>query len=208
MKVIHIIAALGLCAASWGADRPSTRPGENQAALQHRAIMRSLCSGKRLVFVVDEAGRMLTLMGRAKDELSEMIAGLDRDQSFGIIAGADARLERFPKKGLAKATESNQTAAGKFLEDLISEGRWDPAAAIAAALQSKPQAIVLFEDCSADFDVAVLDKALKSAPKRGFTLNIVAMVDSGQMDPKAVGEFTRLTNAFGGKCVFVDNRKP
>jgi hypothetical protein len=96
-------------------------------------------NGRRIVYLVDASGSMLTVFPRVKQELMVSINHLQPIQAFNVIVfhEDDSDLQTMSRSGLIMANPENKLAAGKFTEDQRAMGGTDPRPAIKLAFAQK-----------------------------------------------------------------------
>jgi hypothetical protein len=105
-------------------------------------------NGRRIVYLVDASGSMLTVFPRVKQELMVSINHLQPIQAFNVIVfhEDDSDLQTMSRSGLIMANPENKLAAGKFTEDQRAMGGTDPRPAIKLAFAQKPDLIYVLTD--------------------------------------------------------------
>jgi uncharacterized protein with von Willebrand factor type A (vWA) domain len=111
---------------------------------------------RRIVYVVDRSGSMMTTFEAVRQELRKSIAGLRRSQRFHVIFfNAGQPVENRPKK-LVPATSAQQQRLLEFVATIQAEGGTDPIPAMERAFAVKPDLIYFLTD--GDFDPLLLEK--------------------------------------------------
>ncbi|MCH7814572.1 MAG: VWA domain-containing protein [Planctomycetes bacterium] len=130
---------------------------------------------RRIVYVVDRSGSMLTTFEAVRRELRTSIGDLRRSQKFHVIFfNAGPPLENRPRK-LVSATANQKKLALAFLDEIQSEGATDPIPAMQRAFAVRPDLIYFLTD--GDFDPLLLEKLRqwnKDGRVRIFTLAYVS----------------------------------
>ena len=130
---------------------------------------------RRIVYVVDRSGSMMTTLEGVKKELRQSIGRLRRSQKFHVIFfNAGAPLENPPRR-LVSAIQAHKRDTFRFLEDITAGGGTDPRVAIRRAFAAGPDLIYLLTD--GEFDarlIDVLDKLNHSRKVRIFTIAYVS----------------------------------
>ena len=126
-------------------------PGPSFFGLGRRAR-----GARKIVYVVDRSGSMLTTFEAVRRELRSSIDKLRRSQRFHVIFfNAGPPLENRPKK-LVPATASQKKRLLEFLDTIQAEGSTDPVPAMQRAFAVKPDLIYFLTD--GDFDPLLLEK--------------------------------------------------
>ena len=111
---------------------------------------------RRIVYVVDRSGSMMTTFDAVREEMKRSVSGLRRSQRFHVIFfNAGPLLENRPKK-LVPATTSQQERLFEFLDTIQAEGATDPIPAMGRAFAVNPDLIYFLTD--GDFDPLLEEK--------------------------------------------------
>ena len=150
--------------------RAASGPGPSFFGLGRQAR-----GARRIVYVVDRSGSMLTTFEAVRRELRTSIGDLRRSQKFHVIFfNAGPPLENRPRK-LVSATANQKKLALAFLDEIQSEGATDPIPAMQRAFAVRPDLIYFLTD--GDFDPLLLEKLRqwnKDGRVRIFTLAYVS----------------------------------
>lgn len=111
---------------------------------------------KRIVYVVDRSGSMMTTFQAVRRELQASIQRLRMTQRFHVVFFNSGQPTENPPKRLVPATQSQKGAAFEFLDSIYAEGNTDPIPAMKRALAVKPDLIYFLTD--GDFDPALIEK--------------------------------------------------
>ena len=131
--------------------RASGGPGPSFFGLGQRAR-----GARRIVYVVDRSGSMLTTFEAVRRELRSSVGDLRRSQRFHVVFfNAGPPLEHQPKK-LVPATATQKKQFFEFLDTIRAEGSTDPIPAMQRALAVRPDLIYFLTD--GDFDPLLLEK--------------------------------------------------
>ena len=103
---------------------------------------------KRVIFVIDASGSMLSLFSLVIDELARSLEGLDFEQIFGIIFfQEDAAVMVPPRNSLVPATPENKQRALEWIDAHVFPGKSsNPIDALQKAISLKPDVIFLLSD--------------------------------------------------------------
>lgn len=111
---------------------------------------------RKIVYVVDRSGSMMTTFDAVRQELRKSVEGLRRNQKFHVIFfNAGPPLENRPKK-LIPATGAQKRRLYEFIDAIQAEGSTDPIPAMERAFAVRPDLIYFLTD--GDFDPALLEK--------------------------------------------------
>jgi uncharacterized protein with von Willebrand factor type A (vWA) domain len=105
-------------------------------------------NGRKIVYLVDASGSMLSVFPRVKEELMTSISRLQPIQAFNVIVfhQDESDLATMSKVGLLMANPDNKIAAGKFTAEQGAMGGTDPIPAIKLAFSQKPDLIYVLTD--------------------------------------------------------------
>ena len=105
-------------------------------------------NGRRIVYLVDASGSMLSVFPRVKEELMASISHLQPVQAFNVIVfhDEDANMATMSRGGLLMANPDNKIAAGKFTDEQGAMGGTDPVPAIKLAFSQKPDLVYVLTD--------------------------------------------------------------
>ena len=188
------LAVVALVATVSGADEPAP-------------VSQPAGTPRRVVFILDASGSMVTELNRAKSEVRKAIEALDPDQSFGLVVAARDKKLKFQAK-LFPATPQNKRRAYDHMEKLYATGESDMSAAFEPAFRLRPDVIWF----ASDGDVVKDEKAATVLLKRLRNLNrgqrarvntVLAFVD-GDQENGLVDRVTllwRIANENGGQCL-------
>jgi hypothetical protein len=127
--------------------RSSTLGGVTFAGVRAR-------QAKKIVYVVDASGAMISSFTWVVQELRRSIDSLDPEQEFQVVLFRDrpptrqspaALTDAFPlvSKGLAPATPDNKIAAGRWLASIAPMGRSNPLDGLVRGLAYTPDVVFL-----------------------------------------------------------------
>jgi len=101
---------------------------------------------RRIVYVVDRSGSMITTFDLVKEELRRSVTELRRSQQFHVIFfNAGAPVENPPKR-LVAASRQQRESLFNFLETIRPQGGTDPSSALRAAFAVEPDLIYFLTD--------------------------------------------------------------
>ncbi|MDG2053298.1 MAG: hypothetical protein P8J86_01175 [Phycisphaerales bacterium] len=103
---------------------------------------------KRVTFVIDASGSMLSLFSLVIDELARSLKGLDFEQNFGIIFfQEDTAVMVPPRNSLVPATPENKQRALEWIDAHVFPGKSsNPMDALQKAISLNPDVIFLLSD--------------------------------------------------------------
>jgi len=130
---------------------------------------------RRIVYVVDRSGSMLTTIDGVKKELRQSIGKLRRSQKFHVIFfNAGSPLENPPKR-LVSAIQANKRSAYRFVDGIAAGGGTDPRLALRRAFAVDPDLIYFLTDGEFDPKIVTLLSALnRNRRVRIFTIAYVS----------------------------------
>ena len=131
-----------------GALSPFGVPGGGGGLGPKSPFMGISGNGRRIVYLVDASGSMLSVFPAVKQQLMESISRLQPVQAFNVIVfhEDEAELAAMSKNGLLMANPDNKIAAGKFTEEQGAMGGTDPIPGIKLAFTQKPDLVYVLTD--------------------------------------------------------------
>ena len=111
---------------------------------------------RRIVYVVDRSGSMLTTFADVRVELKRSVSALRRSQKFHVIFfNAGQPLQMPPGRPVSAITARKQDLFN-YLKNVEPQGSTKPAPAMWAAFRAEPDVIYFLTD--GDFDRSLLSK--------------------------------------------------
>ncbi len=132
---------------------------------------------RRIVYVVDRSGSMLTTFAGVVRELKESIGGLRRSQRFHVIFFNSGQPLEKPPRRLVSAVRSHKRAAYQFFSTITPAGNTDPRPALRRAFAVEPDLIYFLTDGEfqehARSTLTMLDRMNRHKKVRIFTIAYV-----------------------------------
>jgi hypothetical protein len=131
-----------------GALSPFGVPGGGGGLGPKSPFMGISGNGRRIIYLVDASGSMLSVFPMVKQQLMESISHLQPVQAFNIIVfhEDESDLATMSKSGLLMANPDNKIAAGKFTDEQGAMGGTDPIPGIKLAFTQKPDLVYVLTD--------------------------------------------------------------
>jgi len=151
LSIVGIGTGGGEDFSKYGLGTGSGGPGPEFFGLGKRAR-----GAKRIVYVVDRSGSMMTTFDAVRRELRTSVDGLRRNQRFHVIFfNAGPPLENEPRR-LVPANGVQKRRLYEFLDSIQAEGSTDPIPAMERAFAVRPDLIYFLTD--GDFEALLLEK--------------------------------------------------
>ena len=109
---------------------------------------------RRIVYVVDRSGSMMTTLHGVISELKESIGRLRRTQKFHVVFFNSGPPLENPPKRLVSAIQAHKRDAFRFFDTVVPGGSTDPKVAMRRAFSVDPDLIYFLTD--GEFDVRLL----------------------------------------------------
>jgi hypothetical protein len=185
-------------AALWGAPHLGGNP---------RVTFDSTNYARRLVFLCDATGSMLTKMATLKEELDKTVSRLRATQSFDILFFQGNNVESF-SNSLTPATPEFRRKAANWLEGISSQDVTNPLPALEMAMKLRPEVLYFLTD-AADFPDtnAVLALIAKYNSDRKIKINTILFVEDKAEHAKntaSEGLMKKIATDSGGKFKWVE----
>jgi hypothetical protein len=103
-------------------------------------------TGKKVVYLCDASGSMLSVFGVFKQRLKESVNKLDAGTEFNVIIFSDENVFPLFKDGPLPANDDTRKKAMDFIDNAVSTGGTQPLPAIKFALAEHPDLIYLLTD--------------------------------------------------------------
>jgi von Willebrand factor type A domain len=152
---------------------------------------------RKIAFVCDASGSMLTKMASLKVELTKAINALRPNQSFGVTFFQEPRCTSLDSS-LVAATPQNKRKAGSFLEDVIAAGTTDPIPGIEQAFRQQPELIFLLTDGDFPDNALVLKEIRELNKDKRVKINTIAFVSSADSDTAFIDLLKTIAKENGG----------
>jgi hypothetical protein len=188
----------GLGAAGGSMNRFGPMPGSGGAGAASFAGASSSSNARKIVYVIDASGSMVSHLQIVLQELARSLAALSPDQSFAIIFfQKNEAIVVPPADKLATATVSAKSQAMKWINgNVVPQGGTNPLDAIKQALTFKPDVIFLLSQNITgygQFEVDQLNPKNAQSGRRLTQINCVQFLDE---DPLKTMEM--ITKEHGG----------
>ncbi|MDB5299959.1 MAG: marine proteobacterial sortase target protein [Phycisphaerales bacterium] len=160
-------------------------------------MFRPPSGARKIAFVCDASGSMLTKMASLKLELSKAVNALKPNQSFGVTFFHETRCTSLDSS-LVAATPQNKRKANNFLEDVTSAGPTDPIPGIEQAFRQQPELIFLLTDGDFPDNALVLRRIRELNRDKRVKINTIAFVNSSDSDTAFLGLLKTIATENGG----------
>ena len=164
-------------------------------------------NGRKIVYLVDASGSMLSVFPRVKQELMASISHLQPVQAFNVIVfHEDATdMQTMSKTSLLMANPDNKIAAGKFTDEQGAMGGTDPIPAIKLCFQQKPDLVYVLTD---GFDNVESFQAIIDMFKNLNTnhAKVNAIMLKSRDDPELEHVLKSITDDAGGAFKIIDEK--
>jgi hypothetical protein len=161
-------------------------------------------NAKRIAFVCDASGSMLTKFSTLRRELSNTVQGLRLIQSFNIIFFQEQTATALDANQLLIATPENKLKATNFLEDKVTpRGETNPLPGIEIAFRQHPELIYILTDGDFPDNEAVLKKVRELNKDKKVKVNTIAFVGEADTDTDFMKLLKQIADENGGTYKFV-----
>ncbi|MCY2952852.1 MAG: hypothetical protein NTU53_12890 [Planctomycetota bacterium] len=163
-------------------------------------------NARKIVFVCDASGSMLSVFDDLKLRLRESVEKLRPIQSFNVMFFQETTVAAVDRNGLMMATPDNKRKAFEFMDKMFVRSSTNPIPALEMAFQQKPELIYLLTD--GDFEGPgneVVVKYCQEKTKDGKTkINTIAFIPKDTQGIAQEREFVKAleTIAKGSGGVF------
>ena len=121
-------------------------PGGGAGAMPHSSFLGVGGNARKIVYVCQASGSMLSVFGDLKYKLKESIEALKPIQSFDVIFFADQNTFALDSTSLLAAGPDNKRKAYAFIDNIVEHGNTNPIQAINLALALKPELAYVLTD--------------------------------------------------------------
>lgn len=185
------LAAFGPAGGGGGGLRPGT------------GIFGPSSGAKRVAFVCDASGSMISKMATLKDELGKAVNNLRPYQSFNVIFFKDVQFAALDSESLTRATPDAKRKAFQFLDNVSCSGTTNPIAGIELALKQKPQLIYLLTDGDFEDNAAVLHRITELNRDHAVQINTIAFVNDADQEQNFLDLLQKIAEQNSGKYRYV-----
>jgi hypothetical protein len=155
-------------------------------------------NARKIIFVCDSSGSMISKMASLKNELTKAITGLKAVQQFNVIFFQDNNALVLNKDGMMMASQDNKRSAYKYLDDVTTTSTSDPLPALRVAFKQQPQLIYLLTDGDFPDNKAVLEEIRKLDKDRKIKVNTIAFVNDKDTDTDFIPLLQSIAKETGG----------
>jgi len=155
-------------------------------------------NARKIVYLCDESGTMLSVFSNLKFELTKSIEALRPPQSFGVVFFRDDKVEALDDKSLLLANPENKRKAFGYVNDRYPAGLTNPIPAINLALSLKPELMYVLTDGFdnvSNFD-DVINAFRKGNPDKKIHVNCILLQEND--DPKLEQVLAQIAKENGG----------
>jgi hypothetical protein len=155
-------------------------------------------NARKIIFVCDSSGSMISKMASLKNELTKAITGLKAVQQFNVIFFQDNNALVLNKDGMMMASQDNKRSAYKYLDDVTTTSTSDPLPALRVAFKQQPQLIYLLTDGDFPDNKAVLEEIRKLDKDKKVKVNTIAFVNDKDTDTDFIPLLQSIAKETGG----------
>jgi hypothetical protein len=121
-------------------------PGGGNGAGPKSSFLGTGGNARKICYLCDASGSMLSVFGNLKFELKKSIDALKPVQTFNVVFFSDDRVFAFDKNSLVTASPENKRRAYEFIDTATSAGGTQPIPAIRLALSQRPELLYVLTD--------------------------------------------------------------
>jgi hypothetical protein len=183
---------------STGQLAPFGVPGGGNGAGPRSSFLGVGGNARRVVYVCQASGSMISLYGDLRHKLEESIDALRPIQSFDVIFFADQDTFVFNRGALVMASPDNKRKAYDFIDHVVTHGQTNPIEAINTALALKPELMYVLTD--GFYNVSSFDEVINAfrngnADKK---THVNCLYLESDEDPKLVQVLKQIARENGG----------
>lgn len=189
-----------------GPMAPFGVPGGGQGLGPRSPFMGISGNARRVVYICDASGSMMSVFWRVRDELHKAVDVLRPIQAFNVIFFSDVDITALSKKSLLMANAQNKRLAFETAEKMSAAGSTDPLPAIRLAFEQKPDLIYVLTDGFdniVSFD-AVINEFRKLNPDKKVKVNTILIRSSN--DPELERVVKTIARDSGGVCKIIERQ--
>lgn len=176
-------------------------PGGGRLGLKG-PVFGSSGNARKITFVCDASGSMLSKFSTLRRELSRTIRVLQPVQSFGLIF-FQKQSAMYLDQNLLMATPDAKLRADKFLETVTPREETNPIPALEIAFKQKPDLIYLLTDGDFPDNKAVLDRIHQLNKDGKVKINTIAFVGDTDNDTEFMALLKKIAQETGGVYRYV-----
>jgi hypothetical protein len=134
-------------------------------------------NARKIAFVCDASGSMISKFASLKNQLTNAIEGLKAIQSFSVIFFQDNNALALDKDSLVIANQDNKRKAYSFLDNVTTSSTSDPMPGIRMAFKQAPELVYLLTDGDFPDNKLVLAEIRKLNSSHKVHINTIAFVN-------------------------------
>ena len=164
-------------------------------------------NARKVVYICDASGSMMSVFWRVKDELHKAVDVLKPIQAFNVIFFSDVDITALSKKDLLMANPDNKRKAFDLAEKMSAAGTTDPLPAIRMAFEQKPELIYVLTDGFdqiVSFD-AVIEEFRKLNADKKVKINTILIKSTN--NPELEKVVRTIASENGGVCKIIDRQE-
>ena len=181
-------------------------PGGGQGLGPKSPFMGISGNAKRVIYICDASGSMMSVFWRVKDELHKAVDVLKPIQAFNVVFFSDVDVAALSKSGLVMANPDNKRKAFDLSDKMSASGTTDPLPAIRLAFEQKPELIYVLTDGFdqvVSFD-AVVAEFRRLNPDKKVKVNTILIKAADNPELERVVKAIASEN--GGICRIIDRQ--
>jgi hypothetical protein len=163
-------------------------------------------NAKKVVYICDASGSMMSVFWRVKQELHKAVDVLRPIQAFNVIFFSDVEITTLSKSELVMATPDNKRRAFSTAEQMSAAGSTDPLPAIRLAFQQKPELIYVLTDGFdnvVSFDAVIQEFRKLNADKK---VRVNTILIKSTDNPELEKVVRTIASENGGVCKVIDRQ--
>jgi hypothetical protein len=189
-----------------GPMAPFGVPGGGQGLGPKSPFMGISGNAKRVVYICDASGSMMSVFWRVKEELRKAVDVLRPIQAFNVVFFSDVDVTTLSKNTLVMATPDNKRKAFDLSDKMSAAGTTDPLPAIRVAFEQQPELIYVLTD---GFDQivsfeAVINEFRKLNPNKKVKVNTILIRSAN--NPELEKVVRTIASENGGVCKIIDRQ--
>jgi hypothetical protein len=189
-----------------GPMAPFGVPGGGQGLGPKSPFMGISGNARRVVYICDASGSMMSVFWRVRDELHRAVDVLRPMQGFNVIFFSDVEVTALSKKDLFMATPDNKRKAFELADKMSAAGTTDPLPAIRLAFEQKPELIYVLTDGFdqiVSFDAVVNEFRKLNADKK---VKVNTILIRSANNPELERVVRTIATENGGICKIIDRQ--
>jgi hypothetical protein len=204
-------AGAGGSGAEGGAMAPFGVPGGGQGLGPKSPFMGISGNARKVVYVCDASGSMMSVFWRVKEELRKAVDVLRPIQAFNVIFLSYEDVTALDKNSLVMANPENKRKAMQLVENTSAAGNTDAALpAIRKAFELRPDLIYLLTDgfqslYGSEMSEAVIKELRKLNADKKVRVNII-LIKSANEDTEFEKAMRTVASENGGVCKIIDRQ--